>query len=63
MKIEIKGFEVWFGAFPGADNYSLSIPKLKIIHKIYNIKKNPIAVLDQKANEIINEKEKQNNSI
>ena len=55
MKIEIKGFEVWFGAFPGSDNYSLSIPKLKIIHKIYNLKKNPIAVLEQKANEIINE--------
>ena len=55
MKIEIKGFEVWFGAFPGADNYSLSIPKLKIIHKIYNIKKNPISILEQKANEIINE--------
>jgi len=61
LKIEIKGFEVWLGSFPGADNYSLSIPKLKIIHKIYNIKKNPISVLEQKANEIINEK--QNSSI
>ena len=54
MKIEIKGFEVWLGADIGADNYTLNIPKLKIF-KIYNIKKNPIAVLEQKANEIINE--------
>ena len=56
MKIEIKGFEVWLGADTGADNYTLNIPKLKIF-KTYNIKKNPIAVLEKKANEIINEKE------
>jgi len=55
LKIEIKGFEVWFGADIGADNYTLNIPKLKVF-KTFNIKKNPIAVLEHKANEIINEK-------
>lgn len=54
MKILIKGFEVWLGADIGADNYTLSIPKLKVF-KTFNIKKNAISVLEQKANEIINE--------
>lgn len=54
MKIEIKGFEVWLGADIGADNYTMNIPKLKIF-KTYNIKKNPIAVLEQKAIDIIKE--------
>lgn len=56
MKIDIKGFEVWLGADMGANNYTLSIPKLKIF-KTYNIPKNAIAILEQKANEIINEKQ------
>lgn len=54
MKIEIKGFEVWLGADIGVDNWTLQIPKLKVF-KTYNIKKNAIAVLESKANEIINE--------
>lgn len=53
MKIEIKGFEVWIGGDIGADNYILQIPKLKVF-KTFNIKKNPISTLEQKANEIIN---------
>lgn len=55
MILQIKGHEVWLGADPGADNYTLHIPKLKIF-KTYNIKKNAIAVLEQKAIEIINKK-------
>lgn len=55
MKIEIKGMDVWLGADIGADNYTLNIPELKIF-KTYTIKKNPIATLEQKANEIIKSK-------
>ncbi len=55
MKIEIKGFDVWFGADPGADNYTINIPKLKVF-KTYNIKKNPIATLEEKAKTLITQK-------
>lgn len=55
MKIEIKGMDVWLGADIGADNYTLHIPQLKVF-KTYNIKKNAIATLEQKANEIIKSK-------
>lgn len=55
MKIEIKGMDVWLGADIGADNYTLHIPELKVF-KTYNIKKNPIAVLETKAKEIITQK-------
>ncbi len=54
MKIEIKGFEVWLGADMGANNYTLNIPKLKIF-RTFNIPKNAIAVLEQKAIDIIKE--------
>lgn len=56
MKVEFKGYDIWMGADFGADNYTLNIPTLKIF-KTYNIKKNPIATLEQKAHEIINEHE------
>ena len=56
MKVEFKGYEIWLGADLGTDNYTLNIPKIKIF-KTYNIKKNPIATLEQKAHEIINQHE------
>ena len=55
MKIEIKGFEVYLGADTGANKWTLNIPKLKIFN-IYEIKKNPITILETYAREYIEEK-------
>lgn len=55
MKIVIKSYEVFIGADLGADNYTINIPNLNFF-KTYNIKKNPLATLENKAAEIINEK-------
>jgi len=55
MRIVLKGYDVFIGADVGADNYTINIPNLKFF-KSYNIKKNPLATLENKAAEIINEK-------
>lgn len=52
MKIVVKAYDVLIGADVGADNYTLNIPNLKFF-KSYNIKKSPLATLENKAAEII----------
>lgn len=60
MKVLIKGYEVFIGADVGSDNYTINIPNINFF-KSYNIKKNPLASLENKATEIINEKIKELN--
>lgn len=55
MMIKINGYEVYLGSDLGADNYTINIPELKVF-KCYNIKKNAIATLENKAREIIEKK-------
>lgn len=55
MKIEVKGFEVYMGADSKANIFTLNIPKLKIFNT-YEIKKDPLGTLENKATEIIKQK-------
>lgn len=55
MKVVLKGYDVFIGADVGTNNYTINIPVLKFF-KSYNIKKNPLASLENKAAEIIEEK-------
>lgn len=48
MKVLIKGYEVFIGADVGSDNYTINIPNINFF-KSYNIKKNPLASLENKA--------------
>lgn len=55
MKIVVKGYDVFIGADVGTDNYTINIPNINFF-KTYNIKKNPLSALENKAAELIKEK-------